>query len=171
MISRYYTNKAPKLNHQYAVNDSQGVKVYRLEREIVGGAVNARLTRGQLQELSNHVCRYYGIPPAKIVVFTNRKVRIFGDSTMFMIDGRVAGAKIRLNVAFHGANIFTLLHELAHYIVEWIYDDAENHGPQFVGIYMHLLDKYKVIPSCAFRAMAKKHRIKIAGKFRPVTIR
>jgi predicted SprT family Zn-dependent metalloprotease len=63
-----------------------------------------------------------------------------------------------------------LLHELTHYIIDRIYVGHEDHGKQFAGVYMHLLDKYRIIPSIAFRAIAKKHRVKIAGKFKPGAI-
>ena len=64
-----------------------------------------------------------------------------------------------------------LLHELAHYIVDSTYVNHQSHGKQFVGVYMHLLDKYRIMPNCAFRALAKKCKVKIAGRFKPDAIR
>ena len=79
--------------------------------------------------------------------------------------------RVGLNRGFHGVNLITLLHELAHYIVDITYEGHHDHGKEFVGVYMHLLDKYRIIPRDAFRVIAKRRRIKIANKFKPAAIR
>lgn len=86
-------------------------------------------------------------------------------------NGQVTNLRIRLNRGYFGNNVGTLLHELTHYIVGDTYVDFQSHGIQFVGIYMHLLDKYRIMPNCAFRALAKKCGVQIAGKFKPDAIR
>ena len=147
-----------------------------MEREFVGASINHSAPRRILQEISDHACRYYRIKPLKVIVYNNPKERVFGESLHYYYgDGYEASEKfghvIRLNKGFHGANVFTLLHELAHYIVDDTYVNLEDHGKKYVGIYMHLLDKYRIIPSGCFRLLAKRYRIKIAGKFKPAAIR
>ena len=61
-----------------------------------------------------------------------------------------------------------LLHELAHFLVDEFYTDVEHHGPEYVAIYMHLLDRWKYLPNRCFRLLAKKHRLKIGRRYRPV---
>lgn len=139
----------------------------------MGISINHSVPRNLLQEIADHACRYYKIALIKIVVFNNPSQRIFGESVYYDYgDGSPNfGHVIRLNRGFHGANVCTLLHELAHYIVDDTYTGHEDHGKKFVGIYMHLLHKYRIIPSDAFRVLAKRWGVKVAGKFKPDTIR
>lgn len=174
MISRYLTNSAlPDLIRHRVLCDPQRARLYQMEREFVGVSVRCPTPRRTLQEISNHACRYYRVKPIKVIVFNDRRRRIFGESSCWFYEdtGQSYGHVIRLNRAFNGAHIMVLLHELAHYITDRIYSGHEDHGRQFAGVYMHLLEKYRVMPSCAFRASAKKHRVKIAGKFKPDAIR
>jgi hypothetical protein len=108
----------------------------------------------------------------RVLVYNTPSERVFGQMVSYSDDGGPEyGHSIRLNRGFHGANLCTLAHELAHYICDDTYDNHEAHGKQFVAIYMHLLDKYRILPSFAFRTLAKKHRVAIAGRFKPAAIR
>lgn len=135
--------------------------------------INHRANNAYLQEVSDHACKYYKIKPLKIVVFDKPGKREFGESVYYSTDEfeTLFGHVIRLNRGFHGANLVTLLHELAHYIVDDTYEYHEDHGKKFAGVYMHLLAQYRVLPSACFRLLAKKWRVKIAGKFKPGAIR
>lgn len=176
MISPYLTRNAlPEFTKERVACDPQRVGLYKMEREFTGISVSCPTPRRILQEVSNNACRYYRVKPVKVVVFHNPRRRIFGESLSFYYpdepDVPNFNCTIRLNRAFHGAHMVVLLHELTHYITDRIYKGHEDHGRQFVGVYMHLLDKYHIFPNCAFRALAKKHRVKIAGKFKPEAIR
>lgn len=179
MISPYFTrNVLSEFTKERVACDPQRVNVYQMEREFVGISVSCPTPRRILQQLANHACRYYRVRPIKVVVYVNRRDRRFGESFHYIdwnektqrYDGRQHSFKIRLNRAFHGAHAVVLMHELAHHITDQLYTDHEDHGKQFVGIYMHLLDKYKIFPSACFRLLAKKHSVKIAGKFKPDAI-
>ena len=138
----------------------------------MGVSVYHVVGRRDLQVVADHVCRYYCIPSIRVVVYNDPDERSMGEFERWVHhDGTITDQKIRLNRGFHGANVCVLLHELAHYVVDDTYDNIEPHGKQFVGIYMHLMDKYRVIPNCAFRALAKKCRVSIGGKFKPAAIR
>ena len=143
-----------------------------LEREFVGMSVYHRVSRTNLTTVCRHACRYYKIKAPKLVVYDDPTDHTFGwtESTVHE-DGSRSHFAIRLNRGFDGANLFTLLHELAHYITDETWVGHSSHGPKFVGIYMHLLHKYRMVPSDAFRVVAKRFRIKIAGKFKPSAIR
>ena len=174
MISPFLTRPIPE-NLRPAAKDLQRTRLYKMEREFVGVSINHQVSRRRLQELADHACRYYMIQPIKVVVFNDPKKRIFGESVYYYYDDHETSKKfgyaIRLNKGFHGANVCGLLHELAHYIVDGTYADHEEHGKKFVGVYMHLLAKYRIFPSDCFRLLAKRYRIKIAGKFEPSAIR
>ena len=172
MISRYFTQAIPDLPERTAC-DPQQTRIYRMEREFIGGAVNHVVPRKKLQEILDHACRYYRIKCLKVLVINRPHERFFGEifSYTYNDDTPDFDHTIRLNQGFHGANVCTLLHELAHYIVDDTYEHAASHGSQFVGIYMHLLAKYRIMPSDCFRLLAKRYRVKIAGKFKPGAIR
>jgi hypothetical protein len=171
VISPFLTRSLPKLG-KLVQGDPQRVRFYKMEREFIGTVIYHKVGPRDLQTVADHACNYYRIKPIRIVVYDKPKERKFGESVCFSADGRPDfGFNIRLNRGFHGANIVTLLHELAHYIVDDTYEGHDDHGEEFIGVYMHLLGKYRIIPSDAFRVIAKRHRIKIAGKFKPGAIR
>lgn len=142
-----------------------------LEREFAGCSVNHSATIKDLQVVLNHACRYYRIKPPKLRSYNDPSDRCFGYSESDIVDGVRTNPHIFLNTGFHGKNMFTLLHELAHYITDYTWVGHSGHGPKFVGVFMHLLDKYRIVPSDAFRTVAKRRHIKIAGKFKPGAIR
>ncbi|MEE9312970.1 MAG: hypothetical protein V3V10_11235 [Planctomycetota bacterium] len=172
MISPFLTRPVPKLRVPPA-EDPQRQRFYRMEREFVGASINHVANRTHLQAIADHACAYYKIKPVKVIVYRDLKSRDFGESVYYSTDNfkTLYGHAVRLNRGFHGANAPTLLHELAHYIVDDTYVGHRSHGKQFVGVYMHLLAKYRVIPSDSFRVLAKRYRVKIAGKFKPGAIR
>jgi len=133
----------------------------------MGASVYHVVSQFDLQTITDHACRYYRIPVVPVTVYDNPDDRSLGEFARYEVDGEMKSPRIHLNRGFHGANVSTLLHELAHYVTGQLYVDYASHGPQFVAIYMHLLDKYRIMPSCAFRALAKKCKVQIAGKFKP----
>lgn len=174
MISPFLTHEIPPPS-KHSAKDPQRSRFYKMEREFVGMSVNHAVPTEKLKEMARHACEYYGIKPIRVIVYNKPSERRFGEQIHFYDPNDNLtphwGHAIRLNRGFHGANVATLLHELAHYIVEDTYEDHHDHGKKFVGVYMHLMDKYRMIPSDAFRVVAKRYRIKIAGKFKPCAIR
>lgn len=137
----------------------------------MGSSVYHNVTQKNLQIVADHACRYYRIAPVRVRVY-HKEERVFGHWHYWEYsDGRIEPDEIALNRAFHGANLSTLLHELAHYITDDTFKGHEGHGPEFCGVYMHLLDKYRLLPSIAFRALAGKWKVRIARRFRPAAIR
>ena len=138
----------------------------------MGVCVYHSVSRSNLQIIVDHACRYYHIASVRVVVYNDPNDRSLGGFEWCESeDGTMINPKLRLNRGFHGANVGALLHELAHYIVNSTYVNHQSHGKQFVGVYMHLLDKYRIMPNCAFRALAKKCEVQIAGRFKPDAIR
>lgn len=172
MISPFLTRAIKRSRRNSPANDPQRSRLYALEREFVGSAIYHSVSRQNLQTVADHACRYYRIEPIRIRVYHKEDERVFGNSYYYQHgDGRVESIEIALNRAFHGANLTTLLHELAHYICDNTYANRAGHGPEFCGIYMHLLDQYRILPALAFRALAEKHKVTVARRFRPAAIR
>ena len=132
--------------------------LYALEDEFSGSCSHSNSTRCQLDTLAAEVCHYYVIDVPNIRFINTRR----NQHTAWF------DHEIVLNRAREGANGMTLLHELAHYIIDEFYTDVEHHGPEFVAIYMHLLDRWKYLPNRCFRLLAKKHRLQIGRRYRPV---
>lgn len=132
--------------------------IYALEAEFSGHCDHATATKQTLESLAADVCRYYvtDVPTIRFIN-TRKNLHIAWFDT-----------EIVLNRAREGANGMTLLHELAHFLVDEFYTGVEHHGPEFVAIYMHLLDRWKYLPNRCFRLLAKKHRLKIGRRYRPV---
>ena len=171
MISKFITSRIPRPKPPLK-NDPQARKLYKMEREFVGTSVYHTVRKEDLQTVMEHVCRYYGVAVPKLIIYSKPSEHVFGRSIVTIEkDGRYTDHEIRLNRGFHGANVTTLLHELAHHITDTYFEQHGDHGAQFVAIYMHLLHKYRIIPSDAFRVIAKRRGIRIAARFRPAAIR
>lgn len=139
-------------------SDPQRTQVYRMEREIEGNAVGHSSSQSGLDKLSRSVCRYYKVPAVEIWLYNEPKSKLFGWAT---------DEEIHLNEGFHGANAPVLIHELAHYVIFKRFDVYEDHGPEWVAVYMHLMHKYRLLPQDAFRVMAARWGIRIAQEYLP----
>ncbi len=140
--------------------DPQRDDVYWLEAEFNGWWHHVRSTRIQLLDYVTRVCKYYGVDEPRIVVSRKQGGH----------DGDYLHGVITL-AAGRGDNPGVLLHELAHHVTDSLYDDVPAHGPEFVAIYMHLLDKMCILPHEEFRRLAKKYKVKIARRYRPHAFR
>lgn len=133
-------------------SDPQRHLVYSLERELVGQSVNTRCTRDHLRSVARHACKKYKVADVKLVFIHQPNREEFGWQ-----DHR----KITLNSGWHGCNLYTLLHELAHHITDEQYiDGCEHHGPEFFGVYMNLMHRYRVMPRYVMKIMADKHGVR-----------
>jgi hypothetical protein len=60
-----------------------------------------------------------------------------------------------------GKNASQALHEAAHWIVyQRLSDKPQDHGPTFMGVYIHLLSAYGVAPAAALLPSARKFGLK-----------
>jgi len=143
-------------------SDPQAEQVYDLEAEINGSWTWSSATTKNLEALLLTVCKYYGVEAPKFKVVNTKEVA----ETAYYAEELIV-----LNRRREGANGMVLLHEAAHYLVDCFYADVENHGPEFVAIYMHLLDEYRYLPHRCFRMMAKIHRLRIGRRYRPIAFK
>ncbi len=135
-------------------SDPQRYLVYTMERLICGSAIHTHCDREHLEAILKNACRVYKVKVPKLTIF-HSKERVFG---------RSHDDEIRLNASFHGDNVSTLLHELAHYI-HWQDPDCEkqhDHGPEFMSIYADLLDRYRLMPYCAFMTLCDDFNIEVS---------
>jgi len=172
VISRFLTRQPGKGRKKRLVSDPQRRKLYYMERHFDGMTIKHHAERQHLLDIRDHVCKYYGLEPIKLYIVDRKPPEEghddLGWTTTTYEDESCA---LYLNRAWYGDNAQTLLHELAHYVTDSHYEDHQTHGGQFCAIYMHLLDKYKMLPSDAFRVLAKRFGVRIAHRFRPSAIR
>ena len=152
MISHWYTHKIGPARKEKA-SDPQKQRVYRMEREWIGSAVDTTVPLDKLRAITKHACRAAGVRCPKVRVY-RKKERIFGYCT---------DEAIMLNASFHGQNLAVLLHELAHWITDRKYPDATSHGPWFCTVYRQLLDDYRLLPAFAFDGLAEKWGVEHNG--------
>ena len=139
--------------------DPQREDLYWLEAEFGGWWHHVRSTRQQLNDLVTAVCKYYRVEPPRLVISRKQANH----------DGDYADNVITLYSG--GDNVGVLMHELAHHVTDEFYPEAQNHGPEFCAIYMHLLDKWAWLPNEEFRRLAKKYKVKIGRRYRPIAFR
>lgn len=112
--------------------DSQKSKVYAWENQHVIGRTEAYIPFERCQEMVNYIWEQMGwqYPP---------RVR-----PLHINNTKAAAKANRLNVYVpeqHGAKTTVLVHECAHSATAEVDGQSERHGPEFVGVYMRMLDK------------------------------
>lgn len=151
MISRWLVIP-PKRYRKKIKSDPQRHLIYSLERETIGQSINTRSSRDHLRSVASHACRKYKVPNVKLMFVHEPDTRLFGWEDH---------QKITLNSGFHGCNIYTLLHELAHHITDEKYEEGiEHHGPEFFSIYIDLMDRYRVFPRRQMKALADQYGVR-----------
>lgn len=153
-IGRFYT-RTPKLgNPKHAIKrDPQRHKLYAMERTFVGQAVDHVMHRDKLTEVLKHACKRWGCKAPTLTIARQPKYRAFG----WIHEGE----GIVLNAGFAGQNLSTMLHELAHWITDELYDGARDHGPTFCSIYADLMDQYKLLPRYCFLEIAERFGVEV----------
>lgn len=147
-LSPFFTRTKPITKG--IISDPQRKAIYNIERELIGTTIHTHCKREHLEAVMRHACQAYDVKIPRLVII-QKSQRIFGSC----LDDR-----IELNAKFHGDNLHTLIHELAHWIADCLYKDAkESHGSEFVKIYSDLLDSYKLLPIDAFQVIAARYNI------------
>lgn len=145
-------------------SDPQRDGIYYIEGEFAGAWKYCRTSRADLIGLLACVGRYYRLDPPRLKIVQ----RIPGGHA-----GQYGEDEIELARTGEGTNPMVLLHECAHWLVDELYEgkEVEDHGPEFAAILMHLYDKFSIIPNECFRMLAKKNKVRMARRYRPVAFR
>lgn len=151
MITKWFTHPPPKLKPDQK-HDPQRRRCYHMERKFDGGSIFSKTERKVLEDLVTHACNKYKVDRPRLVVGRSKE-KVMGYTTDDII---------YLNSWFHGQNTHTLLHELAHWITHELFDEYDNHGKEFMCIYGHLLDAYRILPWFAFTRLCRESRLQVA---------
>lgn len=145
------------------MSDPQQGLLYKLEDVFISGWLRHTpdLSRPKLQAYADIVCRRYRVPPVRVVL--PRKKHWFMAEYIGDEDNPTIRLYVKKNSKASSRNVPVLLHELAHHVDDFKFDDsAESHGPRFVAILADMFDRYGVVPRKLFVAMAKKNGIRVA---------
>lgn len=144
MIPQRLTRRA-RLTGRKIKSDPQRHKVYSMERTIVGWAVGTQTCSTVLSDVISHACREWNVDVPLLEIERRRNVY-----------GSCSDDSINLNPKYDGMNLAVLIHELAHWISDRVFDSpGHDHGPRFVGVYRYLLDRYNMLPNYSFDAMCR----------------
>lgn len=132
--------------------DFQKSKVYRWENANIAPHDKSRVSFDQIQEIVNYVWEGEGLKyPPRVEPFPKQVTTKCGDAT-------------RLVIRFHEEELtptWVVLHEIAHSLTST--HDGERmdrHGPDFVGIYMQLVEKHLGIPQAVLWHTASMEKVK-----------
>lgn len=137
--------------------DSQKSKVYAWEDQHVIGRREEIVPFDRCQDIVNYAWAQMGweYPP-----------RVREQNPL----KKTSGSANRLNVYLpkRGAKTTVIIHELAHTATALVDGGSERHGPEFVGVYMHMLSK--LIPGLNLPVLmftAKKCKVKFDIMHKP----
>ena len=166
-LSTWVTRRKKYKPEKNIKSDPQRYNVYYVE-SITGGVDHRHYADNiYLKKIAAYACRLYRLKPPTVCVFLDK-----GNKRC----GWCEGDKIYLNKGHDGANIRTLLHELAHYIVIETYADCEDdpiydHGPEFAAVYGFLLDRFNVMPRECWDLLCKEYNVVQAHDGSPEAVR
>lgn len=107
-------------------------------------------TLKECRKIVHWACKKYGLPPPSVRQHEGKAA-----SYSYAGDRPVIGFNTTQK------NAAVALHEAAHYICDRIFGPKlEHHSPEWMGIYLWLLEGWRVAPRTALHASAKAKRIK-----------
>lgn len=113
--------------------DSQRKKVYRWENDMAGGIryLTERLSKEETLAFVNEIYETIGVPEkARPTIWLRR-----GNTAYYWFQRHI------LKLPVWARNRFTIIHEIAHNVMDWAYgvNELATHGAHFVKTYLELL--------------------------------
>lgn len=104
--------------------------------------------------------RLYRVPPVSISFYSKNKANGVWMPSNYHAVRHIALRPNHVNpaVALHETS-----HAITHHLFGWDPPDMEPHGPQWLGIYMLLLERLKVAPRVALESSARDYDLKWVG--------
>lgn len=132
-------------------NDPQQYLVYRMENEAIGARTYMTLRRSDLARFTRAVCREYKLPKVDLR---------YEDLGKWAAEWRSPNI-IVLGTKTTSRDLLTIAHELAHHLHGVLAGDLhqQDHGSEFMGCYMSLLDTARMIPVVGMRAICEHYKI------------
>jgi hypothetical protein len=130
------------------MDDSQQKRVYLWE-DSFRSFVERTATRRDIRKLIRDACSRYGVD-APAVQFKSRA----GGKRM-RLSSDYDPSQHSITIGFTDCNHAIACHEAAHAITDDLQEGVQDHGPEFLGVYLDLLEWANVAPRSALHASAK----------------
>ena len=151
------------------VRDTQRLKLYKWEDSFFRRVIRKdsdwkKSSPARLKEIAKKILTHFQIPMDKIHIDTKatKSANRLGVTRTYRDD--VTSEKPNFNIVHvHDATIDTLIHELAHVIVWHRYSkgQASGHGPEFCGVYAHILGLFGSFEEADVLESMKKVGLKV----------
>lgn len=142
---------APKL----ITVDRQGKRVYKWEQSW-GQFTEQTLSRDGVREWAKWAYRKFGFLRVPRIIFDDKSFSEYKPDGDF------------LSFTHSHRNIGIVLHEVSHAITTRMYGvTVEDHGPEFMGVYLYLLEASGEFPKHAMTDSAKRAKLRIDGSQGP----
>lgn len=106
-------------------------------------------SRADIASLIRRACRRYGVEPPMVRFVSKAK------SPSLTVTTYYDSSDHSISMGYRSCNYAIACHESAHAIIDDRYEDVEDHGPEFLGVYFDLLAWSKVAPRTALEASAR----------------
>lgn len=141
---------------EVGIPDTQAKKVYKWQWQFAEFESNYFLSKKEIRKWLDWACKKLKLSPPKRL-----KIRLLGKKgkhSYFNVDQH--------ELAFLPChrNVPTVLHEISHYLCHRIYGKTvADHGPEFMGIFLLLLELSGRWPTGLMYAAARKYGLDIDG--------
>jgi hypothetical protein len=132
-------------------SDPQQYRLYRIENELIGARSYLRLSREDLRRYIRALTRTFKTPPVKVVFEDIGKWAAEWREPNIIVFGKKTTSR----------DLLTAAHEFAHHLHGHLIGDRPqpNHGKEFMGCYMLVLDVSRFIPIIGMRAICTKAKL------------
>ena len=131
------------------MRDAQRKRVYAWEHEFSDWNRSGYSLK-ECRAVVKWACDKYGLPTPRVTQHDNKSFSYC-----------IVGEKPVISFGIDQKNAAVALHEAAHYICDRIFGAGlEDHCPQWMGIYLWLLEGYRIAPRTALHASAKARKIR-----------
>lgn len=130
--------------------DPQREEVYAWERKLRCMWYDHGMPMANARNLAGRMCRHYKVPAPKLKFVDEAPwtAAAWGD------------VLVEVNKSRAKPTALLLAHEVAHVIAHSYGIEEPDHGPIWLGIYMQLLDKFKILPRCMTEPSARTAGLK-----------
>jgi hypothetical protein len=132
--------------------DPQREEVYRWERNFRTQFLCHEMPLKAARQLIRDVCKEYKIKPPKLLRSRLGPKAYTGAAWEAEV--------IEVNSSQAEFTAILLAHEVAHVICSAEGYEEPDHGPVWLGLYLYLLDRYRIVPLCATVPSAKAAGLK-----------
>jgi hypothetical protein len=130
------------------MRDSQQARVYLWE-DGFRSFIERTTTRKDIRWLIRKACALYGVD-APSVQFRSR-----ASGKRMRLSSDYDPSQHAITIGIKDCNHAIAMHEAAHAITDDLHEGVEDHGPEFLGVYLDLLEWANVAPRSALHASAK----------------